>query len=74
MQPFPHFWKDCNACFEKEITFGSGGGFGFATKELPVEKVGAYNCSLVPSLDEFIRLSTTAFNGVPDNIKTILSA
>lgn len=57
----------------------AGGGFSFggswggpATRSLPVQQVGSYQCSVAPSLEDMLRLRTDVF-AVPDNLRQILS-
>jgi hypothetical protein len=71
------FWKICEDFFPKPMSacgfsFG-GGGFGAAsTKEtLRVERVGGYNCSVVPTLTDLQRIDTSVFT-LPKNIEAIL--
>lgn len=69
-------WKDCESFFPKAelvlagMGFG-GGGFGTKKTTLEVQKVGGYNVSIVPTLEDFARLSTAHFV-VPVNIAEIL--
>lgn len=76
---YPDVFKDCEALFPNR----SKGGFGAASysfgafgaeerKPLPVERIGGYDVSVVPTLEDFARLSKEHFT-VPDNIKQVLT-
>lgn len=64
---FPNRRNDFEA-----LSFGSAGGFGASEKvPLPVERIGGYTCTIVPSIQDFARVSTFHFT-VPVNIQRIL--
>jgi hypothetical protein len=69
-------WSDCESYFPRSDfpiqAMAFGGSFGGVSKEtLAVQRVGGYTCSVVPSVDEFVRLSAGHFV-VPPNISDIL--
>lgn len=72
-----NFWDDCDSLIPRAITNNAmsfGGGFGVATKDvetLPVQRVGAYMASVVPSLADFGRLDASVFQ-LPKDIESIL--
>jgi hypothetical protein len=74
--PGGDLWKECESLIpaEKQTQAGKvfgGGVFGGGISTLEVYKVGGYQCSIVPTLDDFIRLSQGHFV-VPANIAEIL--
>lgn len=75
---FPTLFAECEKLFEEERGAGGFGNFGFgfgaADKEapLPVQRIGGYDVSVVPTLSEFSRLAAGVFT-IPDNIKQILN-
>jgi hypothetical protein len=76
MQNIPSIFDTCEEYFPKpKSNAGSWGGYELATfsayDPLPVEKVGGYSCSLIPTLGDFARLSDTL--NVPANIRKVLS-
>ncbi len=57
-------------------SMGFGGGFGSHEQKsapLPVQRVGGYNCSVVPTIGDFGRLSDAHFK-IPTNVAQVLSA
>lgn len=75
--PGTSLWDDCESLFPKMrihegMGFGGAAAGGWASSEtLPVHKVGGYTCSVVPTLADFVRLSSVNFV-VPQNIASIL--
>lgn len=75
-------WEDCEALIPPERR-NSGGGWGFgaggfgsfgassARPPLPVQRVGGYRCSVVPTLEDFPRVSKDVFD-LPPDIEAIL--
>jgi Zinc finger, ZZ type len=72
-----NLWKDLDSFFPEKIQqghqFAFGGGFvskgGF--EPLPVQRVGGYTCSIVPTLVDFVRVARETFT-LPTNIEQVL--
>ncbi len=70
-------WDACVECMPRpEQSPSFGGGFGGASQmsmqQLAVQRVGGYHCSVVPTLQDFSRLSQQHFSSVPANITQVL--
>ncbi len=71
LQDKPDVFKECEKLFPQPAValgggWGSGASFGFSTKGvLPTERVGAYVCSLVPTLEDFSRIDASVFTLPP---------
>ena len=65
---YPAFFEDLANCFQKRIPRGISNtlGFGLVTETLPIYKVGSYQASIVPNLDEFDRLDFHTFKVDPN--------
>jgi hypothetical protein len=71
LQDKPDVFKECEKLFPQpemlatgDLSFGFGAGF--STKGvLPTERVGAYVCSLVPTLEDFSRIDASVFTLPP---------
>lgn len=72
-------WNDCESLFPPpspdygEFELASFGSFGASTKAppLPVQRVGGYSCTIVPTLEDFARVSKDVFY-LPPDIEAIL--
>lgn len=69
-------WTECENYFPQHDFAYAGGGFGieegsWSSKTLPVHRVGGYNCSIVPTLDDFVRISTEHFH-LPVHIRKLM--
>ncbi len=70
-------WDDLDHSFPRRMmeshAFGGfGGGGGWGTKSvLPVQQVGGYKCSVVPTLADMCRINSAVFT-LPKDIETLL--
>lgn len=72
-------WKDCESMFPQYTVYGASavgvfGGFGSQSSKappLPVQRVGGYSCTIVPTLEDFGRVSKDVFY-LPPDIEAIL--
>ena len=80
-EKFPEqtLWKECEGFFPQPegniggFAFGGGGGWGIGQEHalLAVQKIGAYHCSIAPSLVDLQRADPTVFS-MPKNIEAVL--
>ncbi len=77
MSKHKNFWQKCESFFpQREVMaagFGMnfGGGGGWSAKTLPVERVGSYNCTIVPSIEDISRVHQLF--KLPPNIGELLA-
>lgn len=75
LSKFTYIWKQLDSYFPRVQTGGWGATASFGVSDsyqaLPVQRVGGYDCTIVPSLDELQRVNSTVFK-LPDNIRELL--
>jgi hypothetical protein len=69
-------WEDCESMFPKPPRSPGFGGeshaWSYQSKApLPVQRVGGYNCTIVPTMNDFNRLAENVFS-LPSDIEEVL--